>query len=74
MNVIFLLEVFENKIVVDNKKCNLIKISNKHLIGYIKEISTYVFIFLSHNEKWFINNFLNRKCIKSKLFFVDQDS
>jgi len=50
MNVIFLFEVFKNKIVVDNEKCNLIKISNKYLIGYVKEISTYVSIFLSHNE------------------------
>lgn len=45
MNVIFLFEVFMNKIVVDNEKLNLIKISNKYLIGYIKEISIYVSIF-----------------------------
>jgi len=50
MNVIFLFEVLMNKIVVDNEKFNLIKISNKYLIGYIKEISIYVSIFLSHNE------------------------
>lgn len=45
MNVIFLFEEFKNKIVVDNEKGNLNKISNKYLIGYIKEISLFPFFY-----------------------------